>query len=78
MNEVAVDIEQASAVLGRMDQVAFPDFVEQGLGLGHDGDHFLGLVGERRGYRPAAGAALGGRSWRFSAMRAALPVRPRK
>ena len=48
MDEVAVDIEEAGAVLGLMDDMVVPDLVVEGFGLAHDACSGICLASGRR------------------------------
>ena len=71
VDEVAVDVEEAGAVRLRVDEMGVPDLLEQRARLGH-----APVLLQLDAYCGRLSAA--GRSSRRSAMRADLPVRPRR
>src|SRR5690606_11541835 len=83
VDQVAVDVQQARAVLLLVDHVGVPDLVEQGPGFSHRASTSSpGRAPPRTSYSAASAGssalAVRVRSSRFSWMRADLPVRPRR
>ena len=76
VDEVAVDVEEAGAVRLLVDEMRVPDLLEQRAGTGHA--PVLLLLDVAYSAAGAAWSAAWPRSSRRSAMRADLPVRPRR
>src|SRR5262249_31266390 len=89
VDQVKVDIDQAGPVILTVDDVVFPDLVEEGAGCGHGSPHSGCKLSPWPAAAPAGSGsrcallrlrAPSGRtlSRARSAMRARLPVRPRR